>query len=177
LSTIFTHAVIPLSVGLGIGRPIMTPKLIAAGCLFAIVPDIDVIGFELGVSYYSPFGHRGFTHSIAFAVLWGLIGAFCYRQLGSRPRVTFLFLTFAMVSHGILDAMTYGGAGIGFAWPLNPDRHFFSWRPLPVSPIGIDRFFNRWGMYVLKAEIVRVWVPLIICMVVLLVIRHTRHRK
>jgi inner membrane protein len=177
LSTIFTHAVIPLTVGLGIGRPTVTPKLIAAGCLFAVVPDIDVIGFELGVSYYSPFGHRGFTHSIVFAILWGLVATSCYRQLGCRPLTAFLFLTFSMMSHGILDALTYGGAGIGFSWPLSPDRHFFSWRPLPVSPIGIDRFFNRWGMYVLKTEIIRVWMPLFACLLVLLIIRYSKARK
>ncbi len=38
------------------------------------IPDLDAIGFWLGVPYKSFFGHRGFTHSIAFAVLlsWGV---------------------------------------------------------------------------------------------------------
>ncbi len=177
MSTIFTHAVIPLTLGFGMGRRVATPRLIVAGCLFSIIPDIDVIGFELGVSYYSPYGHRGFTHSVSFAIVCGLIAASCHRWLGARPLVTFVFLTFAMISHGILDALTYGGAGIGFAWPLSADRHFFPWRPLPVSPIGIDHFFNRWGMYVLKTEFIRVWVPLSLCLLGVLIFRYIRYRK
>ncbi|WP_262891174.1 metal-dependent hydrolase [Psychroserpens algicola] len=36
----------------------------------AILPDIDVLGFRFGIDYMHPFGHRGFTHSIVFALVW-----------------------------------------------------------------------------------------------------------
>ena len=34
----------------------------------SLLPDADVIGFSMGVEYGDPWGHRGATHSIAFAV-------------------------------------------------------------------------------------------------------------
>ena len=43
----------------------------------AILPDIDVIAFKFGIDYMHPFGHRGFTHSILFAIL--LYRSSCYR--------------------------------------------------------------------------------------------------
>ncbi len=30
-------------------------------------------------------------------------------------------------------------------FPFSPDRLFFPWRPIPVSPLGIVRFFYRAG--------------------------------
>ena len=69
-----------------------------------------------------------------------------------------------MLSHGVLDAMTFGGRGVGFFWPFVDSREFFPWRPLPVSVIGIERFFkyfDNWGAYVLKTEFYRVWLPMI----------------
>ena len=38
------------------------------GAICTIVPDFDVIGFAFGVSYGDVLGHRGFTHSLLFAV-------------------------------------------------------------------------------------------------------------
>ena len=50
----------------------------------AILPDLDVIAFNFGIPYAHPLGHRGFTHSIAFAVLWGLIIALLLRKQKKR---------------------------------------------------------------------------------------------
>ena len=38
------------------------------------LPDADVIGFRFGISYADAFGHRGFSHSLAFALLMGCAG-------------------------------------------------------------------------------------------------------
>ena len=161
MSTVFTHAIVPLSVGLALGHNIIPRRILWLGCLFAILPDLDVIGFAHGISYHSPWGHRGFTHSIVFAICCGLLAVCCFRLPQNRSVPVFLFLSFSMISHGLLDAMTYGGLGVGIGWPFTDQRFFFSWRPLPVSPIGIERFFNYWGMYVIKKEAVRVWLPLL----------------
>lgn len=37
----------------------------------SLLPDADIVGFSLGVRYEDPWGHRGATHSFAFAVLIG----------------------------------------------------------------------------------------------------------
>ena len=37
-------------------------------------------------------------------------------------------------------------------FPFSPDRLFFSWRPIHVSPMNALSFFSRAG-YILKAEL------------------------
>jgi inner membrane protein len=37
--------------------------------LCSILPDIDSIGFHLGIPYSSFWGHRGITHSLTFAAI------------------------------------------------------------------------------------------------------------
>lgn len=171
MSTVFSHIVVPLGVGLSLGRQIVPWPVLLVGCLFAILPDIDVIGFEYGVSYYSSWGHRGFTHSIFFALLSAAFATYCFRRLQAKPVAIFLFLWVSMVSHGILDAMTYGGLGIAFAWPFDDARHFFPWRPLPVSAIGFKRFFNYWGKYVIQKEIWLIWLPMLGVFLMILITR------
>lgn len=38
----------------------------------AVIPNIDVIGFYLGIKYGDIFGHRGFFHSLTFSLLAGI---------------------------------------------------------------------------------------------------------
>jgi inner membrane protein len=39
------------------------------GVACSILPDIDVLGFRLGIRYGDFWGHRGFTHSFLFAAI------------------------------------------------------------------------------------------------------------
>ena len=138
-----------------------------------MLPDIDVIGFSFGIAYEDMFGHRGFTHSLAFAVV---IGALVARHLShlshrrahpshpshdSHPshRLTLFFWFLAVTaSHGLLDAFTNGGRGIAFLAPFSNHRYFFAWRPIQVSPIGAG-FFSPRGLSVLASEARWIWVP------------------
>ena len=172
MSTVLTHIVVPLAAGAGLGHRIIPPRLLLLGCLFAVLPDVDVIGFYLGISYYSPFGHRGFTHSVPFAVFAGILAATAHRWMGARKLNTILFLSFSMVSHGVLDALTNGGLGIGFAWPFTNERYFLPWRELPVPSMGIRYLLGNWNIYVLKMEIYRVWIPMALIFVGLRVLRY-----
>ena len=99
----------------------------------AVLPDLDVLAFKFGISYSDPFGHRGFSHSILFAVLWSTILVFIFGK--SRKLIFFLVILLSTVSHGVLDAMTTGGKGIGFFIPFDNSRYFFPWRIIKVSPI------------------------------------------
>jgi inner membrane protein len=63
-----------------------------------------------------------------------------------------------MASHGILDALTRGGEGVAFFAPFDDTRYFFPWRPVRVSPIGLD-FFGRAGLGVLASELLWLWLP------------------
>jgi inner membrane protein len=68
-----------------------------------------------------------------------------------------LFL--ATAAHGVLDAMTTGGLGVAFFSPWNPERYFFGFRPIAVSPIGIKAFFSGVGLRVLGSEALWVGLP------------------
>jgi inner membrane protein len=134
----------------------------------AMLPDIDVIAFAFGIPYGDMFGHRGFTHSLFFAVvigvlvtwhLWHRPGSDSHRP-GARSHRLALFIWFTALtaSHGILDAMTNGGRGIAFFAPFSDHRYFFPWRPIQVSPIGVG-FFSARGLRVLASEAGWIWVP------------------
>lgn len=162
MPTVFTHALAAAALGRAVVTSRKTPaRFWPLAVLCAVAPDFDVIGFAFGVRYGDALGHRGFTHSLAFALLLGLAVA----RLGFRhaapplkrwPLVIFFF--FATASHGLLDALTDGGLGVAFFWPFNSTRYFLPWRPVEVSPIGAG-FFSGRGLQVLLSEVVWVWVP------------------
>ena len=138
MASVFGHGLVAYTINKVIDRDNIKLLLFLA-ILSAILPDADVIAFKFGIAYEHPLGHRGFTHSILFALLWaGLLALW----LGKKDKlVYFLVLFFSTVSHGLLDAMTTGGKGVGFLIPFDNARHFFPWRPIKVSPIGIKDFF------------------------------------
>ncbi len=134
----------------------------AAAC--SVLPDLDVIAFGLGISYRSIWGHRGFTHSLLFAVLAGcLIAWLAFRReelaAMKRSRVSLaIMFSLATVSHLVLDSLTDGGLGVAIFAPFDNTRYFAPWRPIEVSPIGTD-FFSARGLVVLASEMIWVWLP------------------
>ena len=72
VATIFSHPAVPLAVGCALGTRVIPRRLLEFGVLASILPDIDVAAFRFGIPYENMFGHRGFTHSILFAVLVGI---------------------------------------------------------------------------------------------------------
>jgi len=136
--------------------------LILIAVISAILPDIDVLSFKLGIPYENWLGHRGFTHSIFFAVLWAILCAFIF---GKQKKVVFFVVIFLdRISHGVLDAMTTGGLGVGFLIPFENSRYFLPFRPIQVSPIGIEKFFSAWGLKVILSELIWIGLP---CVVIL----------
>lgn len=131
----------------------------------SLLPDADVLGFRFGIAYGDLLGHRGISHSLTFAGVAALLAVLVlfpaerrdFRRSGWR-----LWLFFAVVtaSHGFLDAFTNGGLGIAFWSPWDPERCFFPWRPVEVSPLGIAQFFSPRGLEVLASEVLWIWVPL-----------------
>ena len=149
MPTIFTHPAVTLL------RPWFSPALprraVIAGALGSILPDADVAAFALGIPYEHPLGHRGFTHSILFALFYAALCAFVLR-------VPPLFIFLCTLSHTLLDALTDGGLGVAFFAPFSNERYFFPWTPIRVSPIG-TRFFSARGLETLLSEVVWVWAP------------------
>ena len=67
----------------------------------------------------------------------------------------------------IVDALTDGGLGIALLSPFDTTRYFFPFRPFKVSPIGIRYFFSSpHGPAALVSEILWIWFPLIILLVI-----------
>ena len=169
MASAFSHAVAALAIGRGmLFRESLKFWLLGMFC--AVIPDVDFIGFRLGIPYGNPFGHRGFTHSLFFAIFLALvIMQLFYRQqkIFSKKGMVILFFFFLSgVSHGILDAFTNGGLGVAFFFPFDNTRYFFPWRPIQVSPIGVTAFFSERGIRVLKSEFLWIWVPSLIIIVV-----------
>lgn len=110
----------------------------------AVAADLDVAGYLHGVPYGSEFGHRGAAHSLLAALLLALAAAGLAKWLTVWPlRKCLLCALLAAVSHPLLDALTTGGRGIAFFWPLGDHRYFFPWRPIPVAPLGRALFTWR----------------------------------
>lgn len=172
MASAITHPLVPIVAALLAGRTVVTAPLLILGVAFSLLPDLDVIAFRLGVPYGSPFGHRGFSHSIVAAFLLATAAVPVARALKARPFVVFWFLSLSMLSHGILDAFTRNATnGVALFWPLSSERILFSFRPIEASPINLQRFMSGRGLQVLWSEMVWVWAPLLTIGLVGLLIR------
>ena len=131
------------------------------GAFAAVVPDFDVIGFGFGVDYADPLGHRGLSHSLAFAAAFAALLVFTSRRsLPRRARFpAWLYLALAIASHGLFDALTDGGLGVALLAPFSHERFFFPWQPIAVSPLGVSRIFSARGVAVLTSELLWVGIP------------------
>ncbi|HET6304353.1 MAG TPA: metal-dependent hydrolase [Myxococcota bacterium] len=159
MPTALSHPAVPLAIGLGAGRAAVSGPLLAAGVAASVLPDLDVIAFRLGVPYSAEFGHRGFSHSLAFAALVALVGGSCHRMLRARFLSAFAFLFAATASHGALDAFTTGGLGVAFFWPFSLERHFAPLRVIRVAPFQVGRLLSGRGVAILLSEALWVWLP------------------
>lgn len=132
-----------------------------------MLPDLDVVAFALRIPYGSDFGHRGFTHSIAFAFGIGLLAALMHRELRATFARTFAFISAAIASHGLLDVFTNGGLGVALLWPWSGERFFAPVRPIEVAPISLQAMLSERGSAVLRSELLWVWIPAGILAIVL----------
>jgi inner membrane protein len=140
-------------------EPRNTWRLVAsmfAWSALSMLPDADVIGFRFGVKYADVWGHRGATHSFAFALAFAFILStlsLLSRRAAQWPDAvrTFAMAAVVLASHSVLDTLTDGGLGCALWWPLDNHRYFAPWNPIPVAPIG-RRFFSNAGLSVALVE-------------------------
>lgn len=159
MCTVITHPAIPIALSALLPQDTASSSLLIAAALCSVIPDLDVVGFEFGIKYGDMLGHRGFTHSIFFAVLLAGLITFVFFQNHGSPLTIFLFLFLSTLSHPVLDALTNGGLGVGLFAPFSNERYFFPSRPIDVAPIGIGAFFSDIGREVMLSELKWVWLP------------------
>ncbi len=88
---------------------------ILLGATLALIPDLDLI-----LAFWLKYGakaHGGFTHSILFALLLGIMAALAMRETSARGMAAY---SAAALSHGLLDVIPrkdYGGAQL--LWPFS----------------------------------------------------------
>lgn len=162
MASIFGHSIVGYTISRVASKPHMKVLVILA-IVSSFLPDIDVLAFHFGIPYEAPFGHRGFTHSILFALIWAILITFFFGK--AHKRLYFLVIFFSTISHGILDAMTTGGRGVGFFIPFESNRYFFPWRFIKVSPLNFEHFFSDWGLQVILSELKYIFIP---CLAILI---------
>ena len=162
MASLFSHAIAAFAIGKTFKRH-GAVKFFLLGMLCAVLPDADVLSFQFGIPYGSMFGHRGFTHSIVFAILLALVMVSLFYRKEKKftgPWVgLFAYLFLCTLSHGLLDALTDGGLGVAFFSPFSNERYFFSFRPVRVSPLDAGGFFTARGWVILKSELIWIWIP------------------
>lgn len=136
-----TQIVLGAAIGEAVAGRKMGAKAALWGAVAATFPDLDVfLRF-----FYHPFDaalvHRGFSHSLLFALIFGpLLGRLFNRLYKNRfgQRKWVLLWTLAIVTHPMLDIFT--NYGTQFLWPFSPRITFntvFVIDPLYTIPFMI----------------------------------------
>jgi inner membrane protein len=175
LPSAISHAVVAVAAGVAFAPQDVPYRFWFLSTVCSMIPDADILGFYLGIPYQHLFGHRGFFHSPLFGILISIlfVGLFFHDVEIFSRRWFFYFIFFFLLSasHGILDAFTNGGLGIALLAPFDNTRYFSPWRPIMVSPISVGAFFSRWGLIVIKSELLWVWLPSLLLVVISTAIR------
>ncbi len=159
MASIVTHPAVPLALAAAYGQRYVSRRLLLAGIGASVLPDVDSFGFDVGIPYGHLLGHRGFSHSILFALLFAVCAALLYRTLRAFRSAAFAVVFISCASHGLLDALSSRGLGVAFLSPFSNQRYFLPWRPIAISPVEVDLFFSDWGWRVLRSEALWVWLP------------------
>ena len=69
MASAFTHGFVALSFGKLMFPERMPLRFWVLSIVCTLLPDIDVVGYYFGVRYGDMLGHRGFSHSLLFALL------------------------------------------------------------------------------------------------------------
>ncbi|MGC0153790.1 metal-dependent hydrolase [Chromobacterium vaccinii] len=167
MPTIVTHALAGATlVGLACRKPLSEPGVLPWLALCgaaAMLPDLDVVTFKLGIPYASPWGHRGFSHSLAAAALLAALLAWLARRIWRRAGLSaatataLLFLSVA--SHAALDMICDASFGPALFMPWSDHRYLSAWKPIEGAPLGLKRWFGPKGWRVVDTEFLYVWLP------------------
>lgn len=144
-----------------------TRRLWFLGLFCSALPDFDGVIFKLSARFFNLrlggmwWTHRGFSHSLLFALIVGLTAAaFAQRVLRFDKPLWFLALYFSGVaaSHGLVDALTHGGEGVMFFAPFHDGRYLFPFTPVPT--LKLRHWLGIQGLITFSKELLWIWLPL-----------------
>ena len=146
------HVIVGLAVArLHAGPAPLRPAPAAALVALAMAPDVDFLARGL-VAAGSPWLHRGALHSLPVCLLAAAAVALAWPRdpPGGRRRL-FLAGALAAASHPLLDAVTWGGAGVMFLWPIDQARYLAPLHLLSAAPMGLG-LLSPHGLSLLRLE-------------------------
>ncbi len=160
----FTHIVLGACIGEAIAGKQLGKKALVIGALAQNIPDIDILAsFSLPVSA-DVLAHRGFTHSILFAILVTPILAWCSVKLFRQNEISFrkwaLFWALQILIHIFIDAFNAYGTGwfepfshyrVSFNTMFVADPLFTLWPALAMAALLILKVTSKKRMSWVKA--------------------------
>ena len=157
------HGLIGASVVVAL-RPTDQPgrwKWLAFGAFLGVAPDFDYALNWLRISHGG--WHHGFTHSIPFALVVGLVIIITLRQ---REWRSFLIVSGAYVSHTLLDFMLTESRGVALWWPFTNQRYKLR-LPNPIDYTWNDDSFTQAAMDLLKISFIEllIFAPILLAVV------------
>lgn len=180
MASLFGHIAVSTALGHGLFPQQVRPATLVVAGFCAFAPDLDVLTFYAGIPYSSEWGHRGWTHSLVFALIWGAaVGWLAQKFVPQSANSTqnnqslLLWCILSTASHPILDMMTNGGRGCALWWPFSVERLFLPWRPIQVSPMSVTDFFSPWGLQVLASEVLWIGFPCVFLVLLARLLRST----
>jgi len=163
MPTFVGHSLVALSIcaplqRTPLGKAMSFPCWLILLVIVSLLPDLDVLMLRW-LPYSHPLSHRGLGHSLLFALAAAFcITISCYLAGVVRGKLFTLFLVWLVVasvmgSHGLLDALTDGGLGIGLLSPLDLRRYFFPIRPIPVALLSPEAILSSYMLHVYSVEL------------------------
>lgn len=143
--TIATVGHIAAGIGIASGAGYLRDWLVLVTLtVAALIPDID---FLLGIQ------HRGWTHTIGFAAVFGVVAAgLMWKSHRPRPVLIGTLAFAAVASHLVLDIITAPDP-LPALWPLTRREFALEDSILPAAP-PMDRLLTAGGLLETAAEIV-----------------------
>jgi inner membrane protein len=163
MPTVFSHAILGVAAASVFPDQRYPERLYGLSILCSVLPDADVAGFALDVPYEHMFGHRGFFHSLIFALAVAIaVVAVAFHEKKPFSRSWWLVLLYFFLltaSHGVLDTLTHGGLGIALLSPFDVTRYSAPVTLFEAAPLDLQGMFTPWGLRVLKSEFLWIWIP------------------
>jgi inner membrane protein len=159
MPSFFGHALAGYAIGSAFhrGRPGRRMALLSVAC--ATAPDLDWFTGFLDPGDRFGLGHRGLLHSLLAAGILTILAMTLANRDQARRLRPWLCLGAATFSHGMLDAITFGGTGVAFLEPFSSTHFVAAWQPIFVAPIPLSGHLAQWLAFSLGTEALWIGLP------------------